>query len=115
MEISTKTKTIILLIVAIIIAFSFIGSSANEIIKGSRSVTEANNCIDLTPDTTGARLFYNRTDGYCWNSTDKQVLATRYQLPLNGLFGENGVMLLVMMASILIGLIFFSLRYIKRK
>lgn len=102
------------MILGIVIAFNILGNTSDTLIDGSNEITYADRCAE-TRDSVGTAYFFNLSDKYCWNSTDKVALATYYTLPLFGLFTSSGVVLLVVMAAILIALIFFALRYVKRK
>ena len=108
---------ILLVIIAFIVIFNFVGTSSTELTTAAESITDANNCSESTThDSTGAALTYNQTSKYCINSTGNDVfLAKQYDLPLNSLFGASGVALLVLMASILIFLIVLALKSFKGK
>lgn len=111
---SDKTKFIVgvvLLIVAIIIIFSFIGGSSAELTSAADSITDANNCSE------GTDLVYNISDKYCYNSTGTNQIyeAGQYDLPLNTLFSSTGVVLLVLMAAFLIFVVVLVLKFGKKQ
>lgn len=97
---------LMLFVITIIVIFSIIGGLGTTVRDGARAATEANNC------TADSSLTYNRSAGFCMNSTgNNQYAATVYNtLPLLSLFNESGVITLVLMAAILIGIIAYALR-----
>lgn len=109
---------IIFLVVIIVVAMSFIGSSSKELTDAADSITDANNC-SLGSDASGT-FWYNITDKFCYNSTNVRANATslyearQFDLPLNSLYSRTGVVLLVMMAALLLVLIGVSLKFFKK-
>ncbi len=110
---------IILVIVSIIIIFSFVGDSSTELVNSANSITDANNC-SRGVDAAGVTLFYNITDKFCYNTTPdatggKDSIAGQFDLPLNTLFSSSGVVLLVLMAMLLVFVIVVIIKGLKGK
>ena len=104
MKINTKVIliSIVSLVVFIILIFSLIGDTSSDLIDAADSVTDANNC-SLGSDTVGTALTYNLTNKFCTNTTGSSLyLAGQYDLPLNSLFSNNGIILLILMAGLFI-------------
>ncbi len=115
LDVNKWTIAIVLLVVALVVAMTFIGSSSKELTDAADSITEANNCSE-GEDNAGIKEYLNVTDGTCHNSTGTIPNARGdYDLPLNSLFSSSGVVLLVLMAALLIFLIALSLGFFKKK
>ena len=121
---TAKTNTImisvILIIVAVVVIFQFVGTSSSDLAAAGNSITDANNCSEEVNssvyDSTGAVLTYDQSTKYCQNSTgDDFYVAGQYDLPLNGLFGSSGVAFLVMMAAILVFVVVLLLKRMRGK
>ena len=106
---------IIFLVILIVVVFSFMGGTSEELKSAGDSITDANNC-SVSRDSASQALTYNISDGKCYNSTGgSPFTATQFDLPLSSLFGRGGIILLVMMAAILILLIVVLMATIKKR
>jgi len=102
--------TIITVIVTVIIIFSVVGHSSDSMVKAADSVV--NNC-----SLNGAGYYYDSAVDET-NCTYNGAVSTRVMgetgLPLSGLFGSDGVALIVFMAMNLLTIVVFVFYYIKR-
>lgn len=96
--------TAISVIIAIVIVMSILGSTGDTINDASDEIGHMNNCSE-----TGAGYRYDTdiSTVNCTNSSDMEsgAVAGFYSLPLQSLFRNNGVVLLVLMAAFVIGII----------
>jgi hypothetical protein len=107
-----KIVPIVMILITVVIIFSFVGNIAPEIKNGANSIYLANNCsygkdIDNKPYT------YNQTDGYCYNSSGgsgKVYAASGLDIPFKGLFAPGGIVVLVLMAGILLFVIAIAMK-----
>ena len=105
---------VIMIVVTIVILFSILGGTQGELVNAGDSITKANNCT-LSKDTGGGAMTYNKTSDVCQNSSGgiDPVTPDKYRLPLNGLFGSTGVVLLILMAVlflIILGTAFYAIK-----
>lgn len=111
-----KLKRITLIVIAFTVVLSIIGGMASTIKDSAQAAaTPPNNCSTGT-DSAGVALSYNYTNGFCKNSTgDKLYAASTTPMPLQALFNESGIAVLVLMAALLIGVIAYLLHKVRQR
>ncbi len=111
-----NTKTIVLItliIVTMIVLFGIIAGTSGDLVNAGNSITSASNCSLYPVDEDGARTTLDKTVSTvnCTNSSGVTPhTALEYNLPLEGLFGAGGVVMLVLMASLLLVMIFVAMK-----
>ena len=112
-----KITAVLLVIIAIIVVFSIVGSTSNDLSDSGDAITDANGC-DRIEDSAGELMTFNTSSRNCINSTGNDDIATGNQvntLPLNNLFASNGVIFLIFMAGVLLMVIIMVLKGVKGK
>lgn len=103
-----KIVIIISVIMGILIAFSMMSGTTNEVKASAQAISKPNNCTYV----------FNFTDNKCYNSSSmgggEISSATLYSLPLSGLFTPTGVMVLILMVALFIGILLFSIKLLKK-
>lgn len=103
---------IIFYIIGFVVLISIIGGTTSTIYDAGEEATYANNnCSETTDVHLGTTLTLNTSDLWCWNSSgsggNRLHPADITYLPLQTMFSPTGVVLLVVVASLLIGLIVY--------
>ena len=109
-----KITAVLLVIIALIVVFSIVSSTSDDLTDAGHSVDKANSC-NRNKDSTGVTLVFNNTDSLCYNTTgvDTKLGSTLTTLPLNNLFAANGIVFLILMAGVLLMIIMMVLKKLR--
>lgn len=105
---------IIIVIITLVVVFSFVGNTSPTITDAANSVVYPHNCSS-GKDAAGKTLTFNLTSLQCENSTGGQFAARIDAMPLVSLFSPSGVLLIILMAAIFIVALVLVIYMVKRK